>query len=137
MLDQIVRVVVRVLVSAVLGAAAGALYAGLVGAVHLGAYGRWDQIPAFAVGCVLVGAVLGLLGRVAWALSGEAVRERADCQSPPSGSRHPGSARGTADEVGRGRGRQPDRAGDHAAGEEHPVYSGRFAWLCRGFETRN
>jgi hypothetical protein len=57
----IVRVIVRPLVGLVLGAAAAALYAGLVGAVHLSVYGRWDNIPTFAGGCVLVGSVLGLL----------------------------------------------------------------------------
>ena len=72
----VVRAGMRVLVSLVLGAALGALYAGLVGAVHLGAYGRWDQIPAFAVSCVLVGAVLGLLGRMAWGFSAEPVAPR-------------------------------------------------------------
>ena len=48
----------------------------MVGAVHLGAYGRWDRIPDLAVGCVLVAALLGLLGRIAWVRSGEAAPVR-------------------------------------------------------------
>jgi len=59
--EQIVRGIVRPLVGLALGAAAAVLYAGLVGAVHVGVYGRWDKIPTYAVGCVLVGAVIGLL----------------------------------------------------------------------------
>jgi hypothetical protein len=51
-----------------LGAAPGAIYGGLVAAVHLGVYGRWDQVPTFAVASVLVGAVAGLLGGVVSAL---------------------------------------------------------------------
>jgi hypothetical protein len=74
MLRQIVRGAVWVLVGTGSGALAGALYGGLVGAAHLGGYGRWDHIPAFAVGCVLVGAVFGLLVCLAWALSGKASR---------------------------------------------------------------
>jgi hypothetical protein len=75
MLGQIVCGTVRIFVGTGSGALAGTLYAGLVGAAHLGGFGRWDQIPDFAVGCVLVGAVLGLLlGCLAWALSGKAAR---------------------------------------------------------------
>jgi hypothetical protein len=70
MLGQIVHVAVRVLVGMASGTLLGALYAGLVGAVHLGVGGRWDHVPAFAAGCVLAGAVLGLVGGVAWALWG-------------------------------------------------------------------
>jgi hypothetical protein len=73
MLGQIVRMVVRISAGMVLGALPGALYAGLVGAVHLGVYGRWDRVPAFAVGCILVGALFGLLGGSKWALAAEAV----------------------------------------------------------------
>lgn len=135
MLGQIVRAVVRVLVSMVLGGAAGALYASVVGMVHLGAYRRWDGIPALAVVCFLLGAVLGLLGRVAWALSSGAARVKGSRRSPTAGSAHPGSARGTADDEGRGH--PPDRACYPAAGGEYPVRPGRFAWLCRGFATRN
>jgi hypothetical protein len=62
MLGQIVHVVAPLLVSLLFGAVPAALYAGLVGAVHFGVYGRWDQIPSFTLGCVLVGAMLGLLG---------------------------------------------------------------------------
>ena len=61
MSSSFVRVVVRQLAGLVLGASPGALYAGLVAAVHFGVYGRWDRVPAFAVGCVLIGAVIGLL----------------------------------------------------------------------------
>jgi hypothetical protein len=72
MLGQIVRGVVRTSAGLVLGGVPGALYAGLVGAVHFGVYGRWDRAPAFAVGCILVGALFGLVGGIHWALSGEA-----------------------------------------------------------------
>ena len=71
MLAQVVRGVVRLSAAVVLGAVPGAVYAALVGAVHLGVDGRWDRIPAFAVGCVMVGALFGLFGGVRWALSGE------------------------------------------------------------------
>jgi hypothetical protein len=69
------------LVSMVSGALVGGLYAGLVGTVHLVVYGRWDHIPAFTLGCVLAGAVLGLLGRTAWSLSSEDAPERMDRRS--------------------------------------------------------
>jgi hypothetical protein len=85
LLGQIVRVVVRVSVGVVLGAVPGALYAGLVGAVHLGVYGRWDRVPAFAVGSVLVGALLGCWAGIAWALSGEAAPIGVNCRPPTGG----------------------------------------------------
>jgi hypothetical protein len=66
---QLGRVVTRVLAGWLSGAVLGALYAVLVGAVHLGVYGRWDQLLPFAAVCALVGTVLGLLGGFAWALS--------------------------------------------------------------------
>ena len=72
----LVRVVVRLATGVFLGAVPGALYAGLVGAVHLALYRRWDWIPAFAVGCVLAGALAGLLGGVAWALAGDTAAAR-------------------------------------------------------------
>src|SRR5260370_32015583 len=125
MRGPIIRAGVRVLVSVVLGAALGALYAGLVGAVHLGTYGRWDQFPAFAVGSVLVGAGLGLLGRVAWAMSGQAARERADGRPPPSVSPDLYSPRCAAEAGGKGRGPQPGRPCDHMAGGEAPRRSRR------------
>jgi hypothetical protein len=84
MLGQIVRGMVRTSAGLVLGAVPGALYAALVGIVHLGVHGRWDRAPAFAVGCVVVGAFLGLLGGVIWALSGE----------PAPGTSPPPTARG-------------------------------------------
>jgi hypothetical protein len=58
-------------VGVVLGVAPGAVYAGLVGAVHRGVSGRWDRVSTFAVGCVVAGALFGLLGGIGWALSGE------------------------------------------------------------------
>jgi hypothetical protein len=60
-LEQLARLGVRLSASVVLGAVAGALYAALVSGVHFAVYERWNQIPAFAKGCILVGAVLGLL----------------------------------------------------------------------------
>jgi hypothetical protein len=92
MLRRVVRVGVRLLVGVVLGAAAGALYAGLVGAVHRGAYGRWDRIPTFAVLCVLAGALFGLLRGLGWVLWGGAAQGKGSGQSPAGGSGHPGSA---------------------------------------------
>jgi hypothetical protein len=86
MLGQVVRGVVRTSAGLVLGAVPGALYAGVVGIVHLGVSGRWDRAPAFAVGCALVGALFGLLGGVNWALAGE----------PAPGSTPPPAARGSS-----------------------------------------
>jgi hypothetical protein len=80
MLGQIVRVAVRMSAGVVLGAVPGALYAGLVGAVHVGASGDWDLVPAFTVGCVLVGGLFGLLAGITWAVSGSTGRSG----SPPS-----------------------------------------------------
>ena len=94
MLEEIVRVVVRLSAGVVLGVVPGALYAGLVGAVHLGVYGRWDRVPAFAVGCVMVGALFGLLGGIGWALSGEAA---------PGSSRSPAASRSHVTEAGQSR----------------------------------
>jgi ABC-type xylose transport system permease subunit len=68
MLRQIVRVAVRISAGVVLGAVPGALYAALVGVVHVGVSRRWDGLPAFTVGCVLVGGLLGLVGGTTWAL---------------------------------------------------------------------
>ena len=83
MWEQVVRVGVRLAAGAMMGAVPGALYAGLVGSVHFGLYGRWDRVPAFAVGCVLVGALLGLLGSTksadAWA--NKIVSTKAQCAS--------------------------------------------------------
>jgi hypothetical protein len=83
-----VRVLTHMLVGLMLGAIPGALYAGLVGAVHFGVYGRWDRVLDFAVGTVLVGAVLGLLGGIAWAVSDKATRNKEDGRSAPRPSRH-------------------------------------------------
>jgi hypothetical protein len=66
----LVRIVVRLSAGMALGLVPAALYGRLVAAVHLAVYGRWDRAPAFALGCVIAGALLGLLGGVAWALSG-------------------------------------------------------------------
>jgi hypothetical protein len=92
MLGQIISVGVRALASVGCGVAAGAFYGGLVGVVHFGVHGRWDHTPGFAVGCVVVGAVLGLLlwciARAPW---GEVTWDSADSRPLLSGSRHPGS----------------------------------------------
>ena len=85
MLAQVVRGVVRLSAAVVLGAVPGAVYAALVGAVHLGVYGRWDRVPAFAVGCVVVGALFGLFGGARGALFRE----------PAPGSSQRPSARGS------------------------------------------
>jgi hypothetical protein len=61
MLAQMFRIITRPLIGPILGAAAGALYAGLVTTVHVAVYGRWDEIPIFGAGCVLVGALFGLI----------------------------------------------------------------------------
>ena len=89
MLAQIVRAVAWVLDGLLLGAVPGALYAALVGAVHLSVYGRWDDIPGFAVHCVVIAALVGLLARIAWALSGDAVGEGEGGRHLPSGGWDP------------------------------------------------
>jgi hypothetical protein len=71
-----VRVAAQGLAGTVLGAAPAALYAVLVGAVHLAIYGRWGGVPAFALGCVLVGALVGLLAGLTLALTEEAPQHR-------------------------------------------------------------
>jgi hypothetical protein len=71
-----VRVAGQGLAGAVLGAAPAAVYAVLVGAVHLAIYGRWGGVPAFALGCVLVGALVGLLAGLTLALTEEAPQHR-------------------------------------------------------------
>ena len=75
-------------------------------------------VLAFAVGCALVGALLGLLGGLGWALS--------DGAAPAEGKRRSPAGR-----------RQPGPAWRVAADDGHPARARRFAWLCRGFEARN
>jgi hypothetical protein len=65
---------------AVLGTIPGMLYAGLVGAVHIGLYGRWDRVPVFVVGCIAVGALFGLLRGIS--AEGGNGRGRATGRSP-------------------------------------------------------
>jgi hypothetical protein len=132
---QTVRVMARALVSMGTGAVLGAGYAVLAGAVHLGAYGLWNQIPAFALGCVLVGAGLGLLGRMVWALAGEAVEEVADGQSPLSGNPPAEPARRTADERGPPDSRKSSRGygRDRFPHPRQPVprrQNGSLRWTC-------
>jgi hypothetical protein len=86
MLGQIVRVGVRMSAGVAVGVIPGTLYAGLIGMVNFVVDGPWDQIPAFPVGGVLVGSLFGLLGGVAWALSGAAAP---DSGPPPAGGRVP------------------------------------------------
>jgi hypothetical protein len=137
MLGQIARAAVRVLVSMASGALLAALYAALVGTVHLGAYGRWAGIPAFAVGCILVGVVLGLLGCVVWALSGAAAQGSEGSGPPPGSSRPPGVARRPADAEGRGCGRQPARPCDGAARDGLVARPGCWSWVRRRFASPN
>jgi hypothetical protein len=54
-----------------LGFVSALLYSALIVGVHFAMTGRWDRGPAFALGCVIVGALLGLLGGMVWAMSGE------------------------------------------------------------------
>jgi hypothetical protein len=75
---------IHLFIGAALGALPGAFYAGLVGTVHLGVYGRWDRLPDFAVACVAAGALLGL-GAAAWALSSR--RAPGGLTAPPAGRR--------------------------------------------------
>jgi hypothetical protein len=67
--SEVARVVVRLSAGAALGALPAALYAGLVSVVHFAVTARWERLPAFALGCLAVGALVGLLG-AAWSLSG-------------------------------------------------------------------
>jgi hypothetical protein len=85
MLALILRRVIRIAAALLIGAAPGALYAILIGAVHLGVYGRWERVPAFAVGCVLTGAMIGLLGGISWALSSKRALDRVPATSGSQG----------------------------------------------------
>jgi hypothetical protein len=76
MLDLMGRLVVRLSVGALLGVAPGALYAALVSVVHRGTYGTWGRIPCFVVGCVVTGALLGLVAGVVWTVSGAGSERR-------------------------------------------------------------
>jgi hypothetical protein len=69
------RIVGRVSTGMMLGLVPAVLYGGLVAAVHLAVTGRWDRSGAFALGCVIVGMLLGLVGGTAWALSTKGGRE--------------------------------------------------------------
>jgi hypothetical protein len=137
MLGQLVRVAGGVLVGVLVGAVPAALYAGLVGAVHVSIYGRSDGVPAFISGCVLVGAVLGLLGYIACALSGSAGRQSASHRAPPGVSRLLESARCTADAIERRRGREPGLIWCHHCGDRTRNRPGTLSGLYRSFETRN
>jgi hypothetical protein len=124
-----------VLVCVVSGAAPGAVYAVLVGAVHFAVYRRWEPIPAFAVGSILAGALLGLVGGILWAFSGCAAGVEEHGRPPTVGGRPPEGTRGTADE-GR-RGRQPDRPCDHANANALPRLPGYIPSLYRRLEIWN
>ena len=128
---QIARAAVRALASMAGGALLGVAYAAVVGSAHLGAYGRWAGLPAFAVGCVLLGVVLGLLKCLVWAVSGKAEREMAGGGSPPENSRPLGPARRPADGEGSDPGRPPVRPRERAP--RLCSWSG----LCRKFASPN
>jgi hypothetical protein len=128
---QIARAVFRALVSMAWGALLGVVYAAVVGTAHVGAYGRWAGLPLFAVGCVLVGVVLGLLGRVLWAVSGQAARESTASASPPASNPPPGPARRPTDDEGSGPGRPLIRPRDRAP------RSCSWSGLCRNFASQN
>jgi hypothetical protein len=134
---QIARAVVRVLVSMAGGALLGVVYAAVVGTVHIGAYGRWAGLPAFAVGCGLIGVVLGLLKCLVWAVSGKAVREIAGGGSPPVSNRPPGPARRTADDAGRGCDRSPVCPGGRAAGGGLAARPCSWSGLWRSYTSPN
>jgi hypothetical protein len=126
MQGQIVRGVVRASIGLLLGAVPGALYAALVGVVHLGVSSRWDRAPAFAVGCTLAGALFGLLGGALWDLSGEPAPGRSP---PPTG--HPRARRPV--------GRRPRRPGLRPCGRPQgraPVRLRRLA-IGRSLRGRN
>jgi hypothetical protein len=133
---QIARVAVRGMISMASGVLLGALYAALVGTVHLGAYGRWEGIPGFAVGCILVGALLGLLGCILWAVWGEAAWGSAGSESPPSGSPGSGPARRTA-EGGTDGERRPVRPCDGAPGDRLAPRRGCWSGMWRNFASPN
>jgi len=84
MLCQIVRVGVGMSGGVVLGIVPGTLYACLVGVFNFALDGPWDEVPAFPVGGVMVGALFGLLGGIGWALSDEAAPAGSP---PPTGGR--------------------------------------------------
>jgi hypothetical protein len=63
------RIVLRLSAGTALGLVPAGLYGGLAAAVHFVVTGHWDRSPAFALGCAVVGAGLGLLAGGVWALS--------------------------------------------------------------------
>jgi hypothetical protein len=70
------------LTQAVAGALTGAVLAGgygaLVAGVRLASTGRWGRSPAFALGALLTGAVVGLIVGIALALSRSRKQRRRD-----------------------------------------------------------
>jgi uncharacterized iron-regulated membrane protein len=57
----------RVFIGMAIGTLSAAIYSSLVAFVHLAAHGRWDGVHRTAVWFALVGAIIGLIGGVAWA----------------------------------------------------------------------
>jgi hypothetical protein len=77
------RIVVRLSTGMVLGLVPALLYGSLVAAVQFGVSGRWGRTPAFLLTGVIVGALLGLLGGVVWALSGHSAPVSPRAAQPP------------------------------------------------------
>jgi hypothetical protein len=77
------RVVARLCAGMVLGLVAAGIYGGLVAAIYFLVTGNWDEPPDFVLGCVLTGALLGMLGGAAWALSGQGAAPVSRRDSPP------------------------------------------------------
>ena len=69
MFKDIVRMTLRMLLGVAVGMVLAALYATLVGGVHVFVHSRLDRVPGFVFTCISSGALLGFIAGAIWASS--------------------------------------------------------------------